>query len=324
MPIENYNAWTTLFKLNVTLTIHNEHNKTWTATLYDIIADIPNDAPDLRDQCIAALCEHIDEIYSPPRVTLIARQHGREPSTAYDANVCDEQGRPWNFDYPEHRERAVKIITNEQPALLIGSPMCTPFSALMQLNKDRMNIDKWNAMYAWALQHLRFTIQLYKLQLKAGRHILHEHPTNATSWHLPEMLEFMAEHNLDKFTGHMCRFELTTSEEQGEGLVKKPPGFLTSSPVIRGRLEVNCVGGHRHIPLMGGKAKECQGYPPKLCHAIAAGLREQLIVEGHTRLINPSNDVNTMLNTGHANDEIPHTTITILATSPGRFWTRTR
>ena len=97
--------------------------------IFAAIAERPDNAPDLHEQIIATRCKHLSEVYSPPRVALIAQGHGLEPGTAYDATVCDEESRPWNFDYPEHRERATKRRGTEQPALRIGSPRCTPFSA---------------------------------------------------------------------------------------------------------------------------------------------------------------------------------------------------
>lgn len=110
-------------------------------------------------------------------------------------------------------------------------------------------------MCNWALQHLLSTIELYRMQLKANRRILHEHPNGTTNWYLPETLEPMADHDREKFTGHMCQFDTIASDQHGEGRVKKPRGFLTSSHFIRGRPGVKGVGGHRHVHLLGGKAK---------------------------------------------------------------------
>ena len=42
---------------------------------------------------------------------------------------------------------------------------------------------------AIAKKHVRFCIELYKIKLKGGRHFLHEHPKEATSWTMDEVRE---------------------------------------------------------------------------------------------------------------------------------------
>ena len=160
--------------------------------LNKLIDAIPTDADNVNElvaQVMSIIDAHISEIYSPPRITRLCKQHGLKASTAYDATVCDENGLPWNFDDPQHRKRAKRRIIQEQPALLVGSPMCTPFSTLMNLNKHNMDPAKWDALYQWALRHILFCLELYRIQLRAGRHVLHEHPNSASSWHLPELLQ---------------------------------------------------------------------------------------------------------------------------------------
>jgi hypothetical protein len=39
----------------------------------------------------------------------------------------DHDGRHWDFDEEEMRDRAWAKVRAEQPLLLIGSPMCTAF-----------------------------------------------------------------------------------------------------------------------------------------------------------------------------------------------------
>ena len=74
-----------------------------------------------------------------------------------------------------------------------------------------------------------FAIKLYRIQADAGRYFLHEHPASASSWKLPEMMAPMEDYKLKRVNGHMCRFGMTSTDEKGNGLVKKPTGFLTDS-----------------------------------------------------------------------------------------------
>ena len=81
----------------------------------------------------------------------------------------------------------------------------------------------------------------------------------------------------------MCRYGMKSSDESGSGRVQKPNGFLTDSEYLRDQLSNKCLGGHRHIQLMEGKAKACQVYPDKLCRAILKDIRHELVHSGFTR-----------------------------------------
>ena len=82
----------------------------------------------------------MSEIYSAPRVTDAARRFRRigiMPGTAFDLTGTDELGNPWDFNIPEQRRKAERRLGQEKPALLIGSPMCTPFSNLQNINNAK-------------------------------------------------------------------------------------------------------------------------------------------------------------------------------------------
>ena len=85
---------------------------------------------------------------------------------------------------------------------------------------------------------------------------------------------------IDKTVAHMCRYGMQSSDEQGSGKVKKPTGFLTNSTMLRDCLGLKCLGGHRHIQLMGGRARACQVYPDKLCRYILKGIKNELLHSG--------------------------------------------
>ena len=75
------------------------------------------------------------------------------------------------------------------------------------------------------------------------------------------------------------------SRQNGEGLVKKPTGWLTNSPYISEQVSKLCsnrwkAAKHRHVHLVSGRAKAAEVYPPKLCIAILKGLRHQFISDG--------------------------------------------
>ncbi len=84
----------------------------------------------------------VSEIYSPPRVTQVAGEYGLAKGTAFDLTTCDADGQYWDFDQKDRRAQAFEDIRKEQPILIIGSPMCTAFSLLQNLNKGKADPNK--------------------------------------------------------------------------------------------------------------------------------------------------------------------------------------
>ena len=200
----------------------------------------------------------MSEVWSQPRVTRLAHEFGLNAGIAYDLLTCDETGEPWDFDKPEQREKCLRQVMEQKPQFLIGSPMCTAFSALQGLNKWRMHPKKWDAMVEKGIRHMRFAVKLYRLQAEQGRWFLHEHPNSASSWKLPEVQALMNDLGIQKTVGHMCRYGMQSSNEFGPGKVKKPTGFLTNSSLLADCLNHKCLGGHQHVQLVGGRARACQ------------------------------------------------------------------
>ena len=82
----------------------------------------------------------LSEIYSPPRVSNVAKMcpaYGVLPGFALDLTTHDVDGRHWDFDEEELRNRAWAKVKSEQPLILIGTPMCTAFSAWQHINIER-------------------------------------------------------------------------------------------------------------------------------------------------------------------------------------------
>ena len=85
--------------------------------------------------------------------------------------------------------------------------------------------------------------------------------------------------DVDTAVLHMCAYGMSSTEEIGEGLVKKPTRMISSSPEVLRRVEAQCsneLGGHqhRHVHLVQGRDKAAQVYPRelgmKICEGIAA------------------------------------------------------
>lgn len=146
--------------------------------MYDAIEEIPMDSEVVADQ-VAVAQNHVSEVWSPPRMTRLANQFGLNAGFAYDLMINDENGEPWDFDQQKQREKCMRHVMKQKPQFLIGSPMCTAFSALQGLTKWRMDPKKWDALMEKGLRHMRFAIKLYRIQAEQGRWFLHEHPNSA-------------------------------------------------------------------------------------------------------------------------------------------------
>jgi hypothetical protein len=231
----------------------------------------------------------VAELYSPPRVTAILprpsvsghRVPGRSglvAGSSFDLQV-DEAGVAWDFTRPSDRKRAWDRLRAEKPFLVVGSPPCTMFSQLqLNLNAKKMGKVKWEERRKEAEVLLVFAVAVYRQQVQEGRHFLHEHPANATSWNHPAVAKMLAQDGVDAVVAHLCEFGLQTTSAEGEKrAARKPTRFMSSSPAILQALARRCRGGHVHAPLIGGtRAKDAAVYAPGLCKAIAEGAAEQL------------------------------------------------
>ena len=73
----------------------------------------------------------ISELYSPPRISALARelpQYGIAPGLALDLTTTNSRGEPWDFSKKAMRDEAERLVDEQAPLLLVGTPMCTAFS----------------------------------------------------------------------------------------------------------------------------------------------------------------------------------------------------
>ena len=108
-------------------------------SMYDNIDAIPMDSEDAVNQALAIDKNHVSEIWSAPRVNVLAHEYGLQRGFSCDIQCNDENGEPWDFDVPAQRSKCVIHILEQQPAFSIGSPMCTAFRVLQGLNKSRLS-----------------------------------------------------------------------------------------------------------------------------------------------------------------------------------------
>ncbi len=126
---------------------------------------------------------HVAEVYSPPRMAAAAERHGLRPGWSLDITEVDpEDGQPWDLSKVEKQRKAWKLLTTDEPCMLVVSPMCGAFCSWMNINYEHMSEADARAKLTDALRHLSFAVSLCVEQAKAGRLFLFEHPVGASSW----------------------------------------------------------------------------------------------------------------------------------------------
>jgi hypothetical protein len=224
------------------------------------------------------------ELYSPPRVT---RQLGRVHSLHLAAGstfdlVADAHGKVWDFLRADDRERCRRQLAREKPYLVIGSPPCTQYSRLQNLNRGRGDPRELQRKRTEAKVLLDFAVEVYQGQLARGAHFLHEHPLTATSWDEPSVKGLRDHPQVQEATAHQCCFGLVARDPGGSVLpVLKPTRFLSSAPLLLQELARRCSGEHHHTRLLGGRrAAAAALYPPGLCRAVIRGITRQYRQDG--------------------------------------------
>ncbi len=241
-------------------------------------------APRTRDVRRAVL-QHgtgmdVAEMYSPPRITKMARQLGLADGWALDLTGTDpEDEKPWDFNDEAKRDKAKKMVKADKPVMLILSPMCGPFSRLQELfnypRQDRFEVEE---KIKEALMHLKFVVELCLIQHEAGRLFLFEHPASASSWS-SEVIQYLADvkgvHHV-KFD--FCMLGMTTKDADGnDAPAKKRTGVLTNSDAVAMLLRsAQCRGEHWHTELINGRAGPCQVYPDKFARLLCEGIKREL------------------------------------------------
>ena len=160
------------------------------------------------------------------------------------------------------------MVLQQKPLFIISSPPCTAFSTLQNISKHKRDPEVVEAEKRAGIVHIKFCIELYKIQLQHHWYFIHEHPSGATSWQLPEIIAIMAEPSVGAALVDMCSYGMTALKNGKRGLVRKRTRLMSNSGEVLKRVATVCsnVGKeehlkHEHVPLDQGSAKKAQVYP---------------------------------------------------------------
>ncbi len=227
----------------------------------------------------------VTEMFSVGNFARMAPRFGLQPGTAYDLRTG------WDFDKPEDVKRCWATLEEEDPYLVIGSPLCYPFSVLQNLSAGKRNAEqeaKAKELYDKAVRHLQFMAEVYAWQVGRGKKFLHEHPWSSKSWRMEMMVSVATLPGVEVRRGHQCVHGLRDVDDHGrEGPVKKETGWMSNCTEILDAVALLCPNGdlvargkkpaHEHVLLIGGgRARRAERYPPGLIAAVLRGLRNHL------------------------------------------------
>jgi len=230
----------------------------------------------------------VTEICSPEKFASQCLRLGLRPGFAVDLTLPKSNGEHWNLNKDRDVEEMMKMLDREDPELLIGSPPCTVLSTLRHLSNFKRDPKVVAEKEDEGRSHIKVSVQAYARQLKKGKLFLHEAPKSASSWKEPDMKWLSAQPGVHRVDGPMCRWEMKQEDEEGEAYVRKETGWLTNCEELAQLLQGICtkkdaVGKaewHRHIELIGGKARAAQVYPPKLVEGILRCIKKAILARG--------------------------------------------
>ena len=196
----------------------------------------------------------VAEVFSQPRVCQEAIGRGLTPGWSLDLTMKDPAtGQRWDLSDKKTQDRVRRLIRDTEPYCIIGSPPCTPFSLLQELGRARRDPQIMKKELEDAKGHIRFCMEIYRTQLKARRHFIHEHPETPRAWKMPEVIDIMMQPEVDSTVLHMCAFGMKATDGEGTALVKKPTRIMSSSEEVMKRISRRCSNEngecckHRHV-----------------------------------------------------------------------------
>ena len=232
---------------------------------------------------------------------------------ALDFACPKADGSLWDFSRATDRQDALRMVEEQDPDWIIGSPPCTSFSVLNHgLNFPKMHPDEVQRRVDEGMKHIKFVVKLYKSQMRRGKWFLHEHPRSALSWKTKPILDILKEAGVMTTVSHQCMFGLHTPGPNGTPmLAKKPTRWMTNSASMIEALTVKCDKTHIHRHLMGGRAAAAAFYPPKLLKAIVLGMARTRDVANGLRLLAEDkkklqHEISALMKPSHNNNDEPN------------------
>ena len=260
-------------------------------------SDEPSDKKHRADMMNMETTVDIAEVFSPPRITAVAQRIGLRSGCNLDLTTHDTDGKPWDFDSKEMRNRAILKVVAEKPYVLITSPMCVVFSIMMNADGKKLGPAEKQRRMNRARMHLKFACTLHLLQHSAGRYFVHAHPRSASSWAEQCVIDVVRMTGALFTTLDQCMFGLMSTSDDGVNLPsKKATTLISNMPAIQTYM-----------------ARRCDGtafvHSQKFCFEIAMAVKKERrsgTTRGSSRLRTSTTSTNRRSTTRRTNSKFPH------------------
>ncbi len=205
----------------------------------------------------------ICEVFSPPRVTLRARELGMNGGWAIDRYHTDPvTNRRYNLLQAKDQKEVKRMLRRDMPHTLVVSPPCTLWSIANTTGNPSMQ------ELQQAIEMIRFALELCDIQRRAGRHYVFEQPLSARSWKLQCVQEFIMKAGAELTSFDQCMYGQTSTDSDGTAPVYKPTRLMVSSGAFVEAFSRRCDGSHRHVQLQGSRTAKAAQYSQGMCDTI--------------------------------------------------------
>ena len=205
-------------------------------------------------------------------MTKMVRQLGMKCEIALDLTTTDENGEPLDLSKPKMQQKALRLLDEIKPAVLILSPPCTMFSAMQNINVHQMKKSRTKARVQEAVAHFAFAVLLCIRKSQRGGTF--EYPVGASSWstQLASLLSQCP--GTKRVNFELCMLGMRSKDASGSAPAKKRTSVMTNSPELADAFaQFQCDSSHRHVVLEGGRAKACQEYPDEFCEVVLRAIQ---------------------------------------------------
>ena len=145
------------------------------------------------------------EVFSNPRIAPYCNELGLLTGPSVDL------GTGWDLLLESAQHRLLHMITLLRPLVIMLSPPCTVFSQVQaSMESRRKDLAKWARRYEEGKKLWDFAVQLFQVQIRAGRIAVLEHPWLATSWKLDVSQALMGDTAVQSQVFDQCLVGLRT------------------------------------------------------------------------------------------------------------------
>ena len=166
--------------------------------------------------------------------------------------------KSWNFLHKKEQAWLMTLLAKRPSQLLVVSPPSEMFMSQQRTGRVGTMQEEMDQ----GVLLLRYADRVCRFQMKSGRHLIFEHPREASSWADPELAALMHDNSVEVVDLDQCMYGPETKDEAGMGLVRLPTRLLTNMKTVRVVLSKRCNHQHRHVQTLDNNVKLPGGAVP--------------------------------------------------------------